>query len=161
MNEKCNWSHLGFHIFLSRYLKEQFWFWIIHTLFFLLFGIALVIGAIFINKFKRTKNKKNNKLMQVVGIFSGVALIIFFINEFLPSYMDIPAYISKDYEIIRGKPDYISGKSRRDLYQTIEIKNIRLKNEYIIPLDSISEYEIYYLPNSKFVIKLSEIKQAK
>ncbi|MDQ0194613.1 hypothetical protein [Paenibacillus wynnii] len=143
--------------FISMFFMEHFWFWLTFSFYILLFGILLIILG-FVSRMQKIESSIKRLLTRIVVTITGIGLVIFFTLVFSSGFLDIPAYLSKDYKVIRGKPDYISSIHSKSVFQTIEINNISLKSVYIIPEDnSFIEYKAYYLPNSKYVIKLFEI----
>jgi len=143
--------------FISMFYLDNFWYWLTFALYILLFGLVITIFG-FTSRIEKFENPVNRMFIRIVAIIIGVGLVIFFAFVFSSSFLDIPPFLDKNYEVIIGRPDLISSINSRSVFQTIEINNISLKSVYIIPESNLlTEYKAYYLPHSKYVIKLIEI----
>jgi hypothetical protein len=141
--------------FISMFFLEYFWCWLTFSFYILLIGVLLLILSIVL-RIQKVESPIKRLLTRVILIITGIGLVIFFVLVFYSSFLDIPAYLSKDYKVIRGNP--ISSMSSKSVFEIIKINNVSLKSVYIIPQGkSLIEYEAYYLPHSKYVIKLYEI----
>lgn len=98
--------------------------------------------------FKRTFAK-------ISVIISGLGLIVFFVLVMSSSFLDIGAFLSKEYKTVVGFPNKGSQVSIKAFWQTIEINDIRLKSVYKISEENASkEIKAVYLPHSKYVLEL-------
>ncbi|QJD82091.1 hypothetical protein [Cohnella herbarum] len=70
-------------------------------------------------------------------------------------FADIGSYFSKDYRQVTGVPNILERMTRRDKTQDIEVNNIKLLNTHK-GLDEHEDkvIEFYYLPKSKFIVKM-------
>lgn len=136
------------NLFMEYYLK-----WIARGLFWFMLGIIVVCYGIF-GKFNVAGTIARGFVRVVVGLMGGGLILIFFIETF-GGLLDFGSYLRKDYGRVEGVPVKISEMTRRSAWHTIEVDGIRLLNtQKDIDKYLNQETEFYYLPRSKFVVKI-------
>jgi len=146
----------SFFLFLSIILIKYFIFWTLFNCMTLYFGIAAILYSLISNL---NHIKKNKDLVRIAGVLAGFVITLIILNQAVSSLRDIGSYLSKDYSVIKGTPDHISSMGSKVRTQTIEIENMKLTNaQRISRSDYHSEMEIYYLPRSKYVIKINVLE---
>lgn len=92
-------------------------------------------------------------------IIFGISLILLFAPKTVSGIQDIDPYLSKDYETITGKPNYIGSMGRKWREQTIEINQMELINTRDIAWENrVKTLEIKYLPRTKYVMSIRAVE---
>lgn len=92
--------------------------------------------------------------------FKVFALILLF-YIIIPMILDIPSIMQGDLQTITGKPTSVTNNfGRWYLYQNIKLENQRYVLCFSnIPVKEDKEYNIKYLPHSKFIIEIHEVSK--
>ena len=147
--------------FISMFLLDIFWGWLVFSCYFLIIGIYIILLLIF-GDMKNVKNRLVKALMKGSMLLVAIGLIYFFYLWGLPSIKDISNKINNNYEFIVGVPikTYeINTRNRFPIWQNIEISEVKLKNmNPITPIELEKTMLIQYLPNSKYVIHITVSK---
>ncbi|WP_438349958.1 hypothetical protein ACP8HI_04620 [Paenibacillus sp. FA6] len=146
------WGLLIFPFFISIFCINHFLFWLLFGIYILLIGILLTTLSLF-NKLETIEKKLKRYFIRAFTFLGGIGMVVFFSYIWATSYLDIGAYFSKDYKTVKG---FSSGHvTARSLFETFEVNNIELKSTYIIPEEDLDkEVEATYLPRSNYVIEL-------
>jgi hypothetical protein len=148
------WGLLIFPFFISMFFINHFIFWLLFGFYILLMGILMFVLGLF-NRLEKVEGKIKRIFLRVNALIVGVGFLVLFGFVWIPSFLDVSAYLSRDFKTVKGFPNHIDHLSSRSLFQTIEINNIELKSVYEIPeKDFDKEIEAVYLPRSKYVITL-------
>lgn len=127
----------------------------ISVLCFQILAVIFILVSIVINLVKVVKGKISKKyliLILVVVVCSEITLI----NIIIPKIKDIKYYKKEEYYITTGTCNSFS--NYRGITQ-LEVNNIIYKiDSWKIKPQIGTKYRLEYLPNSKFVIKASELK---
>jgi len=118
-------------------IKEIFWIIAISTLL-----LAFSCGIILFNT--------NIKLAERI-LYTIATIVLMFVY---PHWLDIPAYLTNNYEVVEGVPTEFEYRSpyKAGRYLHVEIQNVELKLPLSIPNSKSDEwFVIHYLPYSKFI----------
>lgn len=87
-----------------------------------------------------------------------IGMIIYIV---IPIALDIPYLINKEYNIIQGIPTTINKGilGVRYLYQSVYIEEETIYYLGFPIINAKKEYKFYFLPHSKFGIKIIEVKK--
>jgi hypothetical protein len=88
-------------------------------------------------------------------------LYLNYVGADIVSYgLDIPNVIRSSYECVEGQPQKLQ-VGNKNKSQSFTINNIDFKFEnVIVRIDTRKIYKITYLPNSKYVINIEEVKSS-
>lgn len=145
-------------VIFSGFLMEYYIFWLLHTLFFTFIALVFIYAFLFM-KLINIEGKAKIISVRIFGVLGCAAVLAFTLENSYLGMVDIGAYITKEYNRVEGVPIELSHMSRSDKTQTIKVGDVKLLNAKKSLKNHLGEQiEFYYLPKTKFVVKMKVIE---
>jgi len=155
---------------MSRAILNRFFiYFIVCILFIVIFGILILMGKRLIKHEQAPPysaewiKKHENALNTVVKSLIGVISVVMIIYCIIPSIMDLPSIINKDYKVIRGR--VVTQALTKDAKtQSVKIQNdmtgkvVHVQFYYRNYIHRGDVLEVWYLPYTRMGTLISIVK---
>lgn len=129
---------------------------IIDTLFQIFFAFFWVIALLVI--LIKEKNKKKYAFLIFFSPLLMIWTVYAYTNILKPRFKDISYYINNNYRTTTGKCSNVNVRSKGTTPSFVLEEETYYYNPWFNKIQKEKNYRVKYLPNSKYVIELEELK---